>query len=363
MNDDLLLPIDDVDDLLGDQEAMLAVTDNGLEEPDLQDLAVEGLEGIEKEEPLELLKDPSLAVELSEDPVRLYLKEIGEIELLDVDREFWLATRIEAARRSDTLSRAHPLARQSSTADNPSRTDQRTPSARGIYRALYDELSTAWKRMLEDTKRLGYSCVDFVGILTEAQMLQQTWESKESSFLRGYLDNGLWGKDHLWDGIARLAFTVYSCLYLMPTSTAEQLGKYYTQHNNLPNPRIFMNYLPDEGRLRSELEEVRLRAVDARQAIIRSNLRLVVSVAKRYIGRGSSFLDLIQEGNIGLLRAVSKFDPVRGFKFSTYATWWIRQSISRSIADQARTIRIPVHIFESINHLVRLQRNIRNSGS
>ena len=100
------------------------------------------------------------------------------------------------------------------------------------------------------------------------------------------------------------------------------------------------------------------RAQESRQILIRSNLRLVVSVAKRYLGRGSSFLDLIQEGNLGLLRAVSKFDPARGYKFSTYATWWIRQSISRSIADQARTIRIPVHIFETFNRLMQVQRQL-----
>ena len=98
------------------------------------------------------------------------------------------------------------------------------------------------------------------------------------------------------------------------------------------------------------------RGVDANQSLSRANLRLVVSVAKRYLGRGINFLDLIQEGNMGLLRAVGKFDPRRGFKFSTYATWWIRQSINRSIAEQARTIRIPVHLFESITRILRTQR-------
>jgi RNA polymerase primary sigma factor len=109
---------------------------------------------------------------------------------------------------------------------------------------------------------------------------------------------------------------------------------------------------------RGDLEWLAADGVRGKQRLIEANLRLVVSIAKRYIGRGLVFLDLIQEGNLGLIRAVEKFDYTRGYKFSTYATWWIRQAITRAIADQARTIRVPVHMVETINKLARVQRQL-----
>ena len=318
------------------------------EEIEEEALVLEGedLENLVKEDPLELLDNPSLVMELSKDLVHLYLKEIGSIELLRPDQEFWLAARLDASRRVELLSRKHPIARAGAQ------------PAHNLYRAMFEDLTTSCGRLVQDTCRLEHASPDLRLILAEAQMLQQSWQNPQPSYLHSYLDNGLWGHDALWDGVARNAFAVYLYLYLLPPPLAGELDHYLLIHGELPAEKTYLRHLPDEAELAAEIERARLRSKEAHNAIIRANLRLVVSVAKRYIGRGSSFQDLIQEGNLGLLRAVNKFDPRRGFKFSTYATWWIRQSINRSIAEQARTIRIPVHIFESINRLLRIQRKL-----
>lgn len=284
------------------------------------------------------------AADHSEDPVRLYLREIGQTQLLDADSEFRLATLIEAQRLIETLSKL----KQRKGVSLPA----------SIYHSLISEMLTSWDRLIEDAERLDYELPDLANMISEAQALHAGWELNSPSYLRAYLDNGHWGVDHLWDNLARHAYSVFLALYMLPSQYAERLSKHVQEEKSFPSQRTMYRNLCSDEELLNEMKAIQERANEANQALIRANLRLVVSVAKRYLGRGIPLLDLIQEGNMGLLRAIKKFDPRRGFKFSTYATWWIRQSINRSIAEQARTIRIPVHLFESISRILRAQRHL-----
>jgi RNA polymerase primary sigma factor len=315
-------------------------------EPEGEFPPMEELNELAIDDVLELSR-AELAAELSEDPVRLYLREIGQVKLLDAAREFRLAAIIEGRR---IILQAMRLRKTGELVPDSTATT--------AYRLLLTDLLTAWVRLGEDAGRLAMPIPDAALLLPEAQSLHKGWEGATPSYLHSYMERELWGRDPIWDSLVNLAYNIYVIFYVLPEAYASWLLDYIKTHKELPLKKSLYHKLPAEAELLREIELIRARADEANAGIIRANLRLVVSIAKRYLGRGISFLDLIQEGNLGLLRAVNKFDPRRGFKFSTYATWWIRQSINRSIAEQARTIRIPVHLFESITRLLRVQRSL-----
>ena len=287
---------------------------------------------------------------VEDDPVHTYLKEIGQVPLLTAEQEIWLATQMTAARVLERLTRdaAHDLG-----ADDQDQLRARTMTVN------YANFLENWACSREASGVIRADPPDLVAMIDEARLLRQDWSDSTDSYVRQYLNYGNWGQDEVWTDLAECVFNMFTSLYLLPNELVQRVTEYYVAENKLPSPEIFQDWMEEnEIALEYNAFMVYHLAEEAKANLTRANLRLVVSVAKRYMGRGIHLLDLVQEGNVGLLRAVEKFDHTKGYKFSTYATWWIRQAVSRAIADQARTIRIPVHMYETINKIVKVQRDL-----
>ncbi|MFZ4814414.1 MAG: RNA polymerase sigma factor RpoD [Phototrophicaceae bacterium] len=292
----------------------------------------------------------------SDDPVRQYLKEIGQVPLLDGTHEMWLSVMMAAETLLDTQRDQSAL-----IPEGQERVISQSFEVT-LGEVLLGYLKERWETLKVTAHKFNVQMPDIRDLVDEAQMIFENWHAVTPSKLREYLKQEEWGKNEAWAEVARTAFNVVQAVYLLPFDLQIWLRGYAIQHHDLPPLEEMLAKLHDHPdrteQLHDLFQQIENTAQQASEDLTRANLRLVVSVAKRYMGRGINFLDLIQEGNIGLLRAVSKFDHTKGFKFSTYATWWIRQAISRAIADQARTIRIPVHMVETINRLMRIQRDL-----
>lgn len=290
-----------------------------------------------------------LTTAVEDDPVHTYLKEIGQVPLLTAEQEIWLSTQLTAATALESLS-----LRMAEEGDDPEEEVD--------FRAMmlnYAHLMENEKTAQQASAAIHVPPPQILSIISEACALRRGWQEQQTSYLRDYLNQGNWGQDDAWSDLAHACFAMFTAVYLLPPDIARKIEAEVRRDGRLPAEDTVYEWMSaDKVGLKYNEFMIYELAEEAKIALTGANLRLVVSVAKRYMGRGIHLLDLVQEGNVGLLRAVEKFDHTKGYKFSTYATWWIRQAVSRAIADQARTIRIPVHMFETINKIVKMQRDL-----
>ncbi len=269
-----------------------------------------------------------------DDPMQLYLREINHSNLLKDHQEFLLATCVQAP--------LHLKPFQSVGMDLN-------------VEAVYKDMLSTWSQVRTDASNVRQKPPKLVPILREALNLRSDPLLDGLSYVYEYLEDDRWGKDKHWEVLAQDLFRFFLDCYALPACLSEALLARLEKNARLPAFRTIRTMLPEARVCAEAMDVVNKNAETAKHRLVEFNLRLVVSIAKRYTGRGIALPDLIQEGNLGLLRAIQKFDPARGFRFSTYATWWIRQSVSRYILENARTIRIPVHMVESISKMLKIQ--------